>query len=104
MKYRPRVSEVEAVQVCFGSRGWPTWLAGRVGIGSEGCSEGGEEAAYEVIGEGDYLVHQGGGVIEVMTAEGFGKKYAAVRQRNKLDDTGLRGSQAPGTDAGGNAE
>ena len=83
------------MQVCFGSRGWPTWLAGRVHIGSEGCSE---------VGEGDYLVHQGGGVIEVMTAEGFGKKYAAVRQRNKLDDTGLRGSQAPGTDAGGNAE
>ena len=78
------------MQVCFGSRGWPTWLDGRVGIGSEGCSEGGEEAAYEVIGEGDYLVHQGGGVIEVMTAEGFGKKYAAVRIRKTTEDTNDR--------------
>ena len=75
------------MQVCFGSRGWPTWLAGRVGIRSEGCSEGGEEAAFQVIGEGNYLVHQGGGAIEVMTAEVFCQKYAAVRIRKTTEET-----------------
>ena len=74
---------MEAVQVCFGSRGWPTWLVGRVGIDSEG----GEVATFAVISEGDYLVQQGRGVIEIMTADEFGKKYAVVRTRKTTEDT-----------------
>lgn len=88
MRVRPKTLEADAFSIAFDveTRGivrLPSWLRGRLGVGSEGCSETGEQ--FQVVGEGDYLVHHGGGVIDVLTAAQFDAKYSTVRKRKEAD-------------------
>ena len=108
MRVRPKTLEADAFSIAFDVETraivrLPSWLRGRLLVDSAELKEG-DEGSPRRVGDGDYLVHHGGGEIDLLTAAQFAAKYSTVRQRNKLDDTGLRGSQAPGTDAGGNAE
>ena len=85
VKVRPKTLESDAFSVTFDVEAravvrLPGWLRGRLCIQFADVSE---NAAVQPVGEGDYLVHHGGGVIDVLTAAQFDAKYAAVRKRKE---------------------
>ena len=87
VKVRPKTLESDAFSVTFDVEAravvrLPGWLRGRLHVQSADVSE---SAAVQPVGEGDYLVHHGGGVIDVLTAAQFDAKYAAVRKSSKKE-------------------
>ena len=72
------MNESDAIRIDFGKRGWPGWLRERVYVQSADVAG---SAGPTAVGDGDYLIHHGGGVIDVLTAAQFAAKYAVVRKR-----------------------
>ena len=74
MKYRPRASDVDAIQVRFGSQAYPKWLEGTLAA----VGEGGEAVT---LRDGAYIVHHGDGVVSAMSPGDFETNYSRVRTR-----------------------
>lgn len=84
----PKGLPVDAVRVnggsgSIGSFTIPGWLQGRLAVESEGGSDEEVPPHPQPVKDGDYLVHHGGGVIDVIPNDAFHAKYKAVRNRKQ---------------------